>query len=166
MKQKQKVGEVIQFPKFIPEFVFRRNAMGTSFVRFLYLHIFQFKLYTYYKKLNYFSVTDFAANDVHKLTFTKICQELRVPSDTHKRFKRLVFLKRKFMKWIFDREGFFPKKWDFRLFWYVPTRRLKVKWFMSFNIFLWPSVFVLIKEKRLEQNFGNYVTSSVKSLIL
>ena len=52
---------------------------------------------------------NFAANDVHKLTFTKICQELGVPSDTHKRFKRLVFLKRNFIKIIFDRTGFFPQ---------------------------------------------------------
>ena len=42
---------------------------------------------------------NFAANDVHKLTFTKICQELGVSSlgvsnKAHRRFKRLVFLKK------------------------------------------------------------------------
>ena len=93
---------------------------------------------------------------MHKLTFTKICQELGVPSDTHKRFKRLVFLKRKFIKRIFERTGFFHKN---ELS--VPTQRLKIKRFMSFNIFLWPSFFVLKTKARA---IFWKLTSSVNSL--
>ena len=115
-----------------------------------------------------FSVTDFASNDVHKLTFTR---ELGVPSDTHKRLKRLVFLKKIYKKNIWQ-DRIFSHKWTFGLFWYVLGQRVlstlwlglvrtnpTVKTFKSKEVrvlqYFFLAFCLCIKEKRPEQNFGN-----------